>query len=254
MSMLLERGTRLKRSCIGVFALLSLLILFSYAPKEVRAQSGQSSDDWQFAAEIYVWGASVGGETSTGSDIDVDFDDLLSDLDLGFMGAVGAKKDKWGIIADVIYLDVSDGTTLDSGVRVNGELTGWIFHPIVTYNLVDSDRLDLNVLAGARYLYLEPGVEEVGVTRVSESSSYWDGIAGFRGRVLLSDKWYLPYHLDIGAGNSDFTWQALGGIGYRFKWFDLSLAYRYLSWDFDDDEATKDLNLHGPFAGFIFHF
>jgi hypothetical protein len=72
--------------------------------------------------------------------------------------------------------------------------------------------------------------------------------------VNLTEKWYLPFYADIGTGQSKLTWQALGGIGYRFKWFDFTVAYRYLSWDFGGGAPLDDLQIYGPYAGFIFHF
>jgi hypothetical protein len=68
----------------------------------------------------------------------------------------------------------------------------------------------------------------MGALRADESGSVWDGIVGARGHVNLTEKWYLPFYADIGTGQSKLTWQALGGIGYRFKWFDFTVAYRYL--------------------------
>jgi hypothetical protein len=32
------------------------------------------------------------------------------------------------------------------------------------------------------------------------------------------------------------------------------MGYRYLEWNFDDDEALEDLNLGGPFVGAKFIF
>ena len=39
--------------------------------------------------------------------------------------------------------------------------------------------------------------------------------------VFLGGKAYrttynVPYYADLGAGDSDLTWQLFGGIGYRF--------------------------------------
>jgi hypothetical protein len=97
-------------------------------------------------------------------------------------------------------------------------------------------------------------LEEMGALRAEESGSVWDGIVGARGHVNLTEKWYLPFYADIGTGQSKLTWQALGGIGYRFKWFDFTVAYRYLSWDFGGGAPLDDLQIYGPYAGFIFHF
>ena len=90
--------------------------------------------------------------------------------------------------------------------------------------------------------------------RLSGSGSNWDGMIGVRGEVLLNSNWFIPYHLDIGAGDSDFTWQAFAGLGYRFKHFDLLVGYRYLSWEFEDNAALDDLNLSGVGAGIKFYF
>lgn len=51
----------------------------------------------------------------------------------------------------------------------------------------------------------------------SQSESYCDGIIGLRGNVNFTENWYLPFHLDVGAGDSDLTWQSMVGIGYHFS-------------------------------------
>ena len=45
----------------------------------------------------------------------------------------------------------------------------------------------------------------------------WDGIVGAKGAFALGDKhkWVVPYYVDIGTGDSDVTWQAELGVGYR---------------------------------------
>ncbi|MCK4839417.1 MAG: hypothetical protein KAS94_11495 [Desulfobulbaceae bacterium] len=70
----------------------------------------------------------------------------------------------------------------------------------------------------------------------------------------INDKWYLRYYLDIGAGDSDKTWQAVAGVGYRLERWDLSLAYRHIEWEFKSDRKIDNLNFNGP--GFLaqYHF
>jgi hypothetical protein len=249
----LEKGEKMNRFGKTILLILSVFFLITGPTGGVFAQEAEKAAAWQFGAEIYLWGASVGGTSGSGSDIDVDFDDLLEDLKLGFMGAFGAQKGKWLFLADAIYLDVEDDTTVGPGIGLSAELTGWIVTPMVGYNLVDTDRFNISIIGGARYLYLDTEVKLGSITE-DDSGSVWDGIVGVRGHLNLTDKLYLPYHLDIGTGDSDVTWQGLGGIGYRFKHFDVIGAYRYLSWDFDSGDQLDDLNLHGPFLGFKFRF
>ena len=231
------------------------------------AEETSHSDQWEFDGAIYLWGASIGGKTGSGSDIDVAFDDLLSNLEMAFMGAVGARKGKWSLMLDAIYIDVKDSGSVTVPVDellldINGslELTAWILTPSVGYNLLQTERARFDVLAGARYLYLKSDVELGLVSlpsikkRDTVSDSIWDGIVGVKGHINLSKNWYLPYYADIGTGSSNVTWQVFGGVGYRFKRLDLIAAYRYMDYNFDNSDVFEDLNLHGPFVGVKFRF
>ena len=113
----------------------------------------------------------------------------------------------------------------------------------------------LDILGGARYLYLKADlrVDALGA-RAEDSGSNWDAIVGARGAVDLTEKWHLFGYLDIGAGDSDLTWQAMAGIGYKFKWFHVNAVYRYLKWDFDDNAAMDKLDVSGPALGIKFVF
>ena len=82
-----------------------------------------------------------------------------------------------------------------------------------------------------------------------------DGIVGLRGLAELSDKWWLNYRFDIGAGGSDLTWNAAAQIGRRYSWGSLVLGYRYLHYDFDSDfKLMKDLDVYGPVVGAVWEF
>ncbi len=219
------------------------------------AQESTGNDSWKFFGELYFWGASVDGKSASGSDIDLDFDDIVSDLNFAFMGTAGVSKGKWLLGVDLIYVDVEDSDDIAPGVRGKVELTNWVITPLVGYNIVNTGKSRLDNVGGARYLYLKADlrVDALGA-RAKDSGSNWDSVIGTRGSVDLAKKWYLFGYLDIGTGESDLTWQALGGVGYRFKYFDLVAAYRYLSWEFDDNPALEDQQLHGPAAGIRFTF
>lgn len=42
--------------------------------------------NWQFAGKMYMWGAEIGGSTSSDSALDIDFNTIIDDLDMVFMG------------------------------------------------------------------------------------------------------------------------------------------------------------------------
>lgn len=83
----------------------------------------------------------------------------------------------------------------------------------------------------------------------SESDTSWDAVVGVRGDVVLADRWSLTYYADIGAGQSDLTWQVLAAVNYQINNFDIVLGYRYLDWEFDDFGSFDNLNISGPFLG-----
>jgi hypothetical protein len=241
---------RIFRIIIGAAWALILALCF-YGT--VSAEEPATEKTWDFEAELYFWGASIGGKSADGSNIDVEIDEILDSLEFAVMGMAGVRRGKWSFAADVMYLDMKDSGAVAPGVDATVEMTGWVVTPFVGYTLVDTERIALDILGGARYLYLKADLK-VDPYRANDSGGNWDGVVGVRGAVNLTDKWYLPYHLDIGAGGSNLTWQALGGIGYRFKWFDLVAAYRYLRWDFDDNKALDHLYFQGPALGIKFGF
>ena len=79
---------------------------------------------------------------------------------------------------------------------------------------------------------------------------------GVRGSYLLNDKWYIPYSVNAGTGQSDFTWEAQAAFAYRFRNLDAVAGWRYLYYDIssDNDAPLKELDVNGPFVGAIFHW
>ena len=190
------------------------------------------------------------------------------------MGMMTARKDKFSLLVDVIYMNIVDDSdySLFSGPLkqvslslTNVEMEAWVVTPAAAYTVVDSNRLQLDLLAGARYLYIETEIKlrEQGplTTREaspSESNHVWDGIIGARGNVKVTEQWALPFHFDVGTGDTDLTWQAFGGVGYKFSNMDLVAGYRHLEWEFDDSDTGgdifNDLYISGPVVGLRYFF
>jgi len=247
-------------------ALNSSLLLFSMLATSIAVAGNDSEQDrWEYAGEVYLWGAGIGGNSAAGDDIDIPFSDLIENLDLGIMGTLAASKDRWTLFADFVYLDVEDDTRTTANLignplqlDIDVELKGFISTLGGAYRVLETDTTSLNLLAGARYLWLDadldiaigPGISQ----NYKDSGHVWDAIAGIRGKTELSNKWYLTYYLDAGAGDSEFTWQARGGLNYRFEKVDAVFGYRHIDWEFDDNDTFDDLNMSGPYAGVKFRF
>ena len=59
----------------------------------------------------------------------------------------------------------------------------------------------------------------------------------------------MPYHLDVGSGDSDLTWQAMVGVAYAFGWGDLGVAWRYLDYELQSGGPITHINFKGPALG-----
>ena len=64
----------------------------------------------------------------------------------------------------------------------------------------------------------------------------------------------VPYYFDIGAGDSDLTWNAFAGLAREYNWGDLLIAYRHLEYDQGSDSLMQDFSFSGPLIGARFRF
>jgi hypothetical protein len=257
---------------ISVIAALCLTVL-GVSPVLAQTDSSASQDQWQFSGAIYMWGADMAGQTIGGSEVEVGFSDLVDNLEMAFMGAFVARKNNWSLLTDVIYLDIGVENTTELSIPIGGNLLpvttttdldvkSRVMHFAGGYGLYSEGKSRLDLIGGARYLdlsmdlFLELQSLGPGQSRtISESLTTWDGIIGLKGQASLGERWYLPYYVDVGTGDSKLTWQASAGIGFRAgRVWDLALVYRHLEWDFDSTRVIDDLNISGPTLGVIFRW
>ena len=79
-------------------------------------------------------------------------------------------------------------------------------------------------------------------------------LSGSKDKIQLTIIGIFLFSLDIGAGDSDLTWQASVGIAYKLDWGDIIGTYRYIHYDKDDSLLVNDFDLYGPKIGVVFHF
>ncbi len=242
---------------------------------------------WHYSLTPYAWfpniyqtiqlGTPLGGGKTV--DIEVKPDSYLSNLDFALMGTFEARKGDWALAMDLVYNDFSgqkgkiknvrgpEGEeSLPIDVNVDVDLKALIWEGIGSYTVARNPTGTLDVFGGVRYLSLKTSTDlsfsgPEGVLGRSGGNSnrinVWDGIVGVRGAVELGagGDWFLPYYLDIGAGNySNWTWQGWAGVGYRFDWGDLVLVYRNLSYSTSGNEILEDMRMAGPALGATFRW
>jgi hypothetical protein len=252
-----------KRSGFGPVAALTrlqrlVLPLLLLTASSAFAQE-KSADQWQYDFQVYLWGATIKNTTVTGDSTVLNFGTIISNLDFVVMTTLGARKDRFSMLADVIYMNLSDSQTKKGEFlgypvtgKVNVDLNAWVLNLIGGYNLVDNGKNVFDIAAGARYLDLEfESTSKVnGLTRKSGvSDQLWDGVVGFKGRHYYPDGYYFNYYADVGGGDSRLTWQAVANFAYDYKKFTGIVGYRYLKWDFGHgSEVLDDMVIHGPYV------
>lgn len=250
------------------------------------ASAQTPADGWKYRAIVYGYFPDIGGTTTfpegigggTGS-AKVDSSTILDSLNFAFMGTFEATKGRFGILADVLYMDVSssasktrdlriDGHELPVGVTANADLglRGTVFELAGTYKAVLDPKVTVDVVAGTRLLDLRQTLtlelsadigNGTGPGRSHQSAvhpTYWDAIVGAKGQFLFGERgeWFVPWYLDVGAGQSKLTYQAIGGLGYSFSWGQVIAAWRYLDYEFKSSSDVESLDFNGPMVGVAF--
>ena len=257
------------RKAIAATVLVATAAVLPAGPVEAASRGG----GWQNSFTLYGWLPSMDGELKydLGGDdsASVDGGDILDALNMTFMGTFETRKGRWSLLADLIYLDLgskdSSRVSLPGGGSIETEvdlaLDGWQFGLYGGYNIYDTPKASLDILAGLRYLSIDTDAEldidgpldlNLPSARLSASTEVWDGVVGVRGRASINDNWFVPYYADVGTGDSELTWQAMAGIGYAAGWGDVVLVYRHLAWDQGDDGLLQELSFSGPALAFKF--
>jgi len=283
--------TRRHRIVMGMVLLAAMTAAIFTAP--AQAQTEAPAGLWMFSITPYVWLPNVNGTLKYGvppgasgsPEVEAGPNDYLENLQGLILLSGEARRDRWSVFTDVIYLSFGDENSSVQSVNFGGNIvsssmnlatsstlrgTAWTLG--AGYAVHTGGSVALDVFGGLRYFSLNAStswslVTDVTVTGggggqtfprnggISAGADLWDGIIGVRGRIPLGQgHWSIPYYLDLGAGSSQLTYQWMLGIAYAFRWGDVTLAYRDLYYDQTDDKLVQELRFSGPALGATFHF
>jgi hypothetical protein len=251
------------------------------------APTGWTAEKWMFTATIYGWVPEIDGTVNFPGDrgstgIHVSMHDVLSNLKMTFQGTLDAHNGRWGLFTDIVYVDLGgikskerDFSIGDIGIPatatadVNLDIKALIWTVAGEYRVVSDPAWTVDVLGGARLLQMKP---TLGYSITGElgpivlpggrsgskqvDDSVWDGIVGVKGRYTFGEdrRWYLPFYVDVGTGQSQLTWQIAGGIGYSYSWGSVFAMWRYLDYNFQSGKKLDDTSMSGPMVGVAFRW
>jgi len=240
---------------------LALLGTVLLAATPLQAAEGE----WQQEVVPYMWASAMSGTAGVRDfegDVDMSFGDILDDLEFAFMGAYRAKRDKFSVTVDGIYMALSDDV---KGPRdlVKGEIdvdqsalevdVGWDL----------SERL--TVFGGLRYNDISSDITLKGPndTKVrGKGSEQWvDPVIGAHYTYPFSDQWSATLRGDIGGFGvgSQFAWQGIAELRWQVKPnIGIVGAYRYIDMDYSAGTGPTyflyDMAISGPALGVAFAF
>lgn len=225
------------------------------------AAENEAKAPWQFTAALYLWATGIEGDVGANgltTSIDVPFSELFDDLTGAFMARFGARKGRWGILADVFWSSLEDSQTGPIGGTVKAEVDLFIGELTGSYRAVEHGDAEANGLfaldlyAGARVYSVTTEITTA-LASPGDSATWVDPIVGFDARFLVR-KWGFTVRADIGGFDvsSELCWSVMAGVAYRCsRIFWLAAGYRWLDIDFERGPLL-DVQLAGPYFAFAF--
>lgn len=244
--------------------LLGILAVMLAAP--VAAQDAGDSG-WEFAISPYLWASGIESsvETQWGTvGVDLSASDIFSNLDFAFMGVFEARKSRWGLIADVFYVDLSASRDNPLGGAFSRARVGTkakALSAYAAYRVSDSEQIAVDLLGGFRVSELDIGLtlspgglpgQSLGV-----SETWVDPVVGARVRYEIGGSWFATAFADVGGfgGDSDSTWQVFASVGYQLdeRW-SFQAGWRHYSAEKEIDGVDVETEFDGPLLGLTFRF
>jgi hypothetical protein len=249
---------------------LVALLLLSLPTSPLLAQSpssgGAGSDGWQFTVAPYLLIPWMDGDTTVRGlsvNVDVGPSQIFENLQFGAMGYFEAKKGKWAVAADAVYMAL--GTTVDRVPILGDRATADVDFNQGVYTFTGMRQLHekFDFLFGARWNVLQGRLGFKGPleTVVKNTRQWVDPIVGLRFKQRLGGPMHLTVEGDIGGfgAGSDFAWQLFPVLGADVhEHVTIGVGYRVLGLDYeagkDQNKFKYDVITQAIVAGVAFHF
>lgn len=243
-------------------ALVSLLVpVVAVGFSTAFAQSPSvGTPQWKNTVELYLMAPSLDGSVGLGpADTDVNLDPgaIFDALDGAFLGSYIGEGERWGVLADLAYMDLkADGSGQYGVLNYEVNVKQTLFGLVGLYRLTNT----LQLTFGGRFVDLTNRLSLAGPQnefRAEVSESWFDPTIGLRYVAPWGEKWVFNGSADIGGFGvgSDLTWFLGANIAYRMtERTQFYAGFRYVDFDYEDgagaDRFKFDVAQYGPLAGF----
>ncbi len=181
---------------------------------------------WQCTGAVYAPLMGLDGTIGIGPvirDVEVPFHHIFRNLDAGLTGAFEARRNRWSITWDFIWLKLSGSAApvRESEVFLKeDEVLGSL---AVGYQVYGSEKFTVDLLGGAAFTWIDAEVEVITLNLAtpqrsrSGSQSWVDPFMGIRCKQMVSERgtiFVTATYGGFGVGSDEY-WQLLAGYGYR---------------------------------------
>jgi hypothetical protein len=222
-------------------------------------------DNWHLGISPYLWFAGVHGTVGARghtASVHASASDVLSKFNIGLMGAVEARKKRFLLPGDFMWIKLSDDKALPqignpNATSIKAKMTSTILSPKAGYRFGAHEKLQADALVGIRYWHLGTNLtlEPIGLGIATQSANWVDVVAGAKFTMPLSPRAPIIILGDAGGGGAQVDYQVAGLLGYKIKpSVMLGAGWRYLDVNYRPSSSfVYDVAQSGLLLGVTFN-
>ncbi|MFT5674613.1 MAG: hypothetical protein ACI808_000535 [Paraglaciecola sp.] len=234
-----------------VLMLMTVLSFFALLPV-VHAE-----EEWTYKLSPYMWFAGSEGHTGFIGDttvpVDLSASDALKDTSSSLMLMFDAKKQRHGVLVDLLYSDVrsDEGLMPITGNPVKSITKTTVFSLAYQYEVYKKNQTVVDVFAGIRYWSMDSEIQfgNYGQRKVTNDETWIDPLLGVKARAAFgSSDFYVAGGLGLGGFGmgSDLFYDTNINVGYQWTpSIGTTIGYRLYDLDYENDGFSHDATNQG---------
>jgi hypothetical protein len=238
-------------------------------PSSSSAKAAAADDNgWHFALSPYLWFAGAHGTVGAfghNASFHASNTDLLSHADFGLMGAAEARRKRFVLYGDLLWIRVSDSRALPAprlgAVSADARLGVFFWSSKLGYRVIDQKKVKADATVGVRYWHLGTKLNftpTIAGLNFKGSQNWADIVVGGRVQLPVGKKTVVNALGDVGGWGAtsklDYQFAALLGYKLRPRWT-LMAGYRYVFVDYrPGNSGVVNPVITGALLGATFNF